>query len=96
MLVTYRFKLRLTAGQHARLAELYEIQRHLYNAALEERIGAWNKPAHPDRRATENATSDGGARCARFKETASGRQPKRVLSVLFDQAEAPEVGAYVP
>ena len=43
MLVTYRYKLRPTVGQYARLGELREMQRQLYNAALEERIGAWAK-----------------------------------------------------
>ena len=43
MLVTYRYKLRPTAGQYARLGELSELQRQLYSAALEERIGAWSK-----------------------------------------------------
>lgn len=37
--VTYR--LYPTAGQGRALDELVEIQRHLYNAALEERRGAW-------------------------------------------------------
>lgn len=41
MLVTHCYLLRPTAGQHARLAEMLEMQRQLYNAALEERIGAW-------------------------------------------------------
>lgn len=44
----------------------------------------------------ENATSNGVGRGVRLKETASGRQPRRVLSVLFDQAEAPEVESDVP
>lgn len=43
----------------------------------------------------ENAPSNGAGRGVRLKETAAGRQPRRVLSVLFDQAEAPEVGSNV-
>lgn len=40
----------------------------------------------------ENARSDGAGRGVRLKETASGKQPRRVLSMLFDQAEQPEDG----
>ena len=43
MLVTYRYLLRPTAGQHGRLLEMLEEQRQLYNAALQERIEAWRK-----------------------------------------------------
>jgi len=46
MLVTYRYKLRLRSGQYARMAQLCEMQRQLYNAALEERIGAWSRARH--------------------------------------------------
>jgi DNA-binding XRE family transcriptional regulator len=38
----------------------------------------------------ENASSNGIGRGVRLKETTSGGQPRRVLSVLFDQIEAPE------
>lgn len=44
----------------------------------------------------ENAPSNGVGRGVRLKETAAGRQPRRVLSVLYDQAEAPEVEGNVP
>ncbi len=37
----------------------------------------------------ENAPSNGLGRGVRFKETAAGQQPKRMLSVLFDQVERP-------
>ena len=37
----------------------------------------------------ENATSNGVGRGVRLKETAAGRQPRRVLSVLYDQAGEP-------
>ena len=43
MLVTYRHLLRPTSGQRVRLDALLEMQRQLYNAALEERIGAWRQ-----------------------------------------------------
>lgn len=43
MLVTYRYKLRPTAAQYARLAELCESQRQLYNAALQERIDSYQQ-----------------------------------------------------
>ena len=43
MLVTYRHLLRPTSGQRVRLDALLEMQRQLYNAALEERIGAWRR-----------------------------------------------------
>jgi putative transposase len=43
MLVTRRHLLRPTTGQHRRLREILAQQRQLYNAALEERIGAWSK-----------------------------------------------------
>lgn len=37
----------------------------------------------------ENAPSNGAGRGVRLKETAAGRQPRRVLSVLYDQVEVP-------
>jgi putative transposase len=43
MLLTYRYKLRPTKGQHALLDEMLERQRQLYNAALQERVEAWKK-----------------------------------------------------
>ena len=45
MLVTYCYLLRPTSGQRVRLDALLEMQRELYNAALEERIGAWRRCA---------------------------------------------------
>lgn len=41
MLVTYRYKLKPTRAQYARLAKLCEGQRQLYNAALQERIESY-------------------------------------------------------
>jgi putative transposase len=41
VLVTYRYKLKPTRGQYARLAKLCEGQRQLYNAALQERIESY-------------------------------------------------------
>jgi transcriptional regulator with XRE-family HTH domain len=35
----------------------------------------------------ENAPSSGAGRGVRLKETLGGRSPKRVMSMLFDQAE---------
>lgn len=37
----------------------------------------------------ENALSNGVGRGVRLKETAEGRQPRRVVSMLFDQAPPP-------
>ena len=37
----------------------------------------------------ENAPSNGAGRGVRLKETAAGKRPRRVPSVLFDQAEEP-------
>ncbi|AMK22735.1 MULTISPECIES: helix-turn-helix domain-containing protein [unclassified Sphingobium] len=37
----------------------------------------------------ENAVSNGIGRGVRLKETAAGKQPRRTLSMLFDQAELP-------
>lgn len=37
----------------------------------------------------ENAPSHGAGRGVRLKETVAGKKPRRVLSVLFDQAEEP-------
>ena len=37
----------------------------------------------------ENAPSNGAGRGVRLKETAAGRRPRRILSVLYDQAEEP-------
>lgn len=41
MLVTYRYKLKPTRAQYARLADLCEGERQLYNAALQERIESY-------------------------------------------------------
>ena len=41
MIRTYRYRLLPTRSQHAALADILESQRILYNAALEERIGAY-------------------------------------------------------
>ncbi len=38
----------------------------------------------------ENAPSSGVGRGVRLKETAAGRGPRRVPSLLFDQAEEPD------
>jgi putative transposase len=43
MILTYRFKLAPTKAQYASLERLCEMQRHLYNAALQERSDAWRK-----------------------------------------------------
>jgi putative transposase len=43
MNLTYRYRLLPTAPQHRALEEILEGQRQLYNAALEERIGAYRK-----------------------------------------------------
>lgn len=40
----------------------------------------------------ENAASSGAGRGVRLKESASGQQSRRVLSVLFDQVETPGGG----
>ncbi|WP_327753645.1 helix-turn-helix transcriptional regulator [Sphingobium sp. SJ10-10] len=37
----------------------------------------------------ENAVSNGIGRGVRLKETMAGKQPRRALSMLFDQAELP-------
>ncbi len=41
MILTWRYKLKPSRAQHARLLEILDLQRQLYNAALEERISAW-------------------------------------------------------
>src|SRR5438552_3148395 len=43
MILTYRFRLLPTRRQHRALEQILEGQRQLYNAALEERIGAYRK-----------------------------------------------------
>lgn len=43
MVLTYRYRLLPKASQHRRLESICEEQRLLYNAALEERVGAWQK-----------------------------------------------------
>ena len=43
MFLTWTWKLRPTRAQHKLLERALEMQRQLYNAALEERIGAWHK-----------------------------------------------------
>lgn len=42
-MITYRYRLLPTRGQHQRLQDALEHSRQLYNAALEERIGAYKK-----------------------------------------------------
>lgn len=41
--LTYVYRARPTAAQHVQLAAVLRDQRHLYNAALEERISAWKR-----------------------------------------------------
>lgn len=43
MILTYRYRLLPTKAQHRALERILESQRHLYNAALEERIDAYRK-----------------------------------------------------
>lgn len=43
MFLTWTWRLRPTRAQHRLLEQALESQRLLYNAALEERIGAWRK-----------------------------------------------------
>src|SRR5258707_13518501 len=43
MIVTYSFRILPTRKQHRALEQILESQRQLYNAALEERIGAYGK-----------------------------------------------------
>jgi putative transposase len=43
VLVTYVFRVRPTAAQYARLDEILRDQRHLYNAALQERQEGWRR-----------------------------------------------------
>ena len=43
MIVTYRYRLLPAKCQHRALERILESQRQLYNAALEERIGAYSK-----------------------------------------------------
>lgn len=43
MILTYEYRLLPTKAQHRALSELLESQRVLYNAALEERIGAYRR-----------------------------------------------------
>ena len=43
MILTYRYRLLPTRRQHVLLEQILESQRILYNAALEERIGAYSK-----------------------------------------------------
>ena len=43
MVITFRYRLLPTKAQHRALEEILESQRQLYNAALEERIGAYQK-----------------------------------------------------
>lgn len=43
MIVTYEYRLLPTKAQHCALGSLLESQRQLYNAALEERIGAYRR-----------------------------------------------------
>jgi putative transposase len=42
-MLTYKFRLLPTRAQHAELAAILEAQRHLYNAALAERIDAYQR-----------------------------------------------------
>ena len=42
-ILTYQYRVMPSKAQHQALAKILENQRQLYNAALEERIGAWKK-----------------------------------------------------
>jgi putative transposase len=43
LVLTYVYRIRPTAAQHAQLSKILNDQRQFYNAALEERIGAWRR-----------------------------------------------------
>jgi len=43
MILTYQYRILPTKAQHGVLAAILESQRQLYNAALEERIGAYRR-----------------------------------------------------
>ena len=43
LILTHVYRIRPTAGQHLHLVRMLQDQRHLYNAALEERISAWRR-----------------------------------------------------
>src|SRR5687768_3217654 len=45
MILTYKYRLLPTKRQHTALARILEDQRHLYNAALQERIDCYRKTA---------------------------------------------------
>src|SRR3546814_19970765 len=47
MYLQYRYPLELTRAQHARLGEILALQRHLYNAALENRRASLQAGRHP-------------------------------------------------
>src|SRR3546814_21173607 len=46
MYLQYRYPLELTRAQHARLGEILALQRHLYNAALENRRASLQAGRH--------------------------------------------------
>lgn len=48
MMLSFQFRLRPTWRQHQRLAKILEQQRQLYNAALQERISAFERGFYPD------------------------------------------------
>ena len=49
-LLTYKYRLLPTKGQHRRLAEMLEHTRRLYNLCLEHRLGAWDHACRWERR----------------------------------------------
>src|SRR5712692_391977 len=69
MILTYRYCLLPARRQHRALEQILESQRQLYNAALEERIGAYRKAgvtrsyADQTRALTEWRQSDTEGRC---------------------------------
>lgn len=71
MVLTYVFKLKPTRAQYARMAEILEDQRRLYNAALQERREAWSK----QRLSISNADQTKSLTAIRKFEPAYGNVP---------------------
>jgi putative transposase len=99
---SYRFRLRPTGQQQSALAECLEDTRQLYNAALEERRGAWRMGRHQvtfysqDAQLKEIRTGDPEqfGRWAFSCERAAIRRLDRAFQRFFDRVKAGQKPGY--
>lgn len=81
MLVSYRYKLRPSAVQYARLAELCEAQRIFYNAALQERADSYRHARRIAARAGRELPVEGDFHTPRGKALSYQDQCKSLTEI---------------